>query len=81
MIIFQILFSQKTVHCTNIQMVTSGYQFMNLQFVHLSKKHANRTPTFGNSSGIQKRLQKVVQVSSILPWTSHVNNICFTELL
>ena len=37
MIIFQILFSQKTVHCTNIQMVTSGYQFMNLQFVYLSK--------------------------------------------
>ena len=29
-------------------MVTSGYQFMNLKFVHLSKKHANRTPTFGN---------------------------------
>ena len=28
-------------------MVTSGYQFMNWQFVHLSKKHANRTPTFG----------------------------------
>ena len=26
-----------TVHCTNIQMVTSGYQFMNLKFVHLSK--------------------------------------------
>ena len=37
MIIFQILFSQKTVHCTNIQRVMSGYQFMNLQFVHLSK--------------------------------------------
>ena len=26
-----------TVHCTYIQMVTSGYQFMNLKFVHLSK--------------------------------------------
>ena len=37
MILFQILFSQKTVHCTYIQMVTSGYQFMNLQFVHPSK--------------------------------------------
>ena len=44
---------------------------MNLKFVYLSKKHANRTPTFGNSSGIQKRLQKAVQVRSILPWTSH----------
>ena len=82
MIIFQILFSQKTVHCTNIQMVMSGYQFMNLQLSNCAsvKKHANRTPTFGNSSGIQKRLQKVVQVSSIFPWTSHGNNICFTEL-
>ena len=37
MTLFQILFSQKTVHCTYIQMVTSGYQFMNLQFVHPSK--------------------------------------------
>ena len=27
---------------------------MNLQFVHLSKKSPNRTPTFGNGSGIQK---------------------------
>ena len=45
-----------------IQMVTSRYQFMNLKFLYLSKKHANRTPTFGNSSGIQKRLQKAVQV-------------------
>ena len=33
MIIIQI---QNAVHCTNIQMVMSGYQFMNLQFVHLS---------------------------------------------
>ena len=43
-------------------MVMSGYQFMNLQFVHLSKKHANRTPTFGKGSGVQKILQKVVQL-------------------
>ena len=27
---------------------------MNLKFLYLSKKHANRTPTFGNSSGIEK---------------------------
>ena len=44
------------------------------------KKHTNRTPTFGNGFGIQKRLQKAVQVSSILPLTSQVKNICFTEL-
>ena len=35
-------------------MVTSRYQFKNLKFVYLIKKHANRTPTFGNSSGIHK---------------------------
>ena len=29
------------------------------------KKHANRTPTFGNCSGIQKILQKAVQVSPL----------------
>ena len=45
---------------------------MNLKFVYLSKKHANRTPTFGNGFGIQKRLQKVVQVSSILPWKQYL---------
>ena len=37
MIIFQILSIKNAVHCTNIQIVMSGYQFMNLQFVHLSK--------------------------------------------
>ena len=65
MIIFKILFRQK--HCTLYlySMVTSRYQFMNLKFLYLSKKHANRTPNFSNSSGIQKRLQKAVQVR---PW-------------
>ena len=65
MIIFKILFRQK--HCTLYlySMVMSRYQFMNLKFLYLSKKHANRTPTFGNSSGIQKRLQKAVRVR---PW-------------
>ena len=60
-------------------MVTSGYQFMNLKFeICVSvKKHANRTPTFGNGFGIQKRLQKAVQVSSILPWTSHGKNMFY----
>ena len=37
MIIFKFLSVKNTVHCTNIQMVMSGYQFINLQFVHLSK--------------------------------------------
>ena len=51
---------------------------MNLKFLYPSKKHANRTPTFGNSSGIQKRLQKAVQVRPqfLLPG----KNVCFTEI-
>ena len=62
-------------------MVTSRYQFMNLKFVYLSKKHANRTPTFGNSSGIQKRLQKRFRYDlDFSCWTSHGKNICFTEI-
>ena len=35
---------------------------MNLKFVYLSKNMPTGTPTFGNISGIQKRLQKAVQV-------------------
>ena len=46
-------------------MITSGYQFMNLQFGASVKKHANRTPTFGNGSSIQKIPQKAVQVSPL----------------
>ena len=60
-------------------MVTSGYQFMNLKFVYLSKnmptEHQHLVMVWQ-----QKRLQKAVQVSSILPWTSKGKNICFTEL-
>ena len=56
-------------------MVMSGYQLMNLQFVHVSK---SITPTFGKGSGIHKIPQKVVQVS---PQTSQGNNICIVELL
>ena len=73
---FLILFSQK--HCT-LYLYSNGHVWK-FEICVSVKKHANRTPTFGNGFGIQKRLQKVVQVSSILPWTSHGNNICFTEI-
>ena len=80
MIIFKILFSQK--HCTSY-LYSNGHiriPIYEFEICVSVKKHANRTPTFGNGFGIQKRLQKAVQVSSILPWTSQGNNICFTEL-
>ena len=80
MIIFKILFSQK--HYT-LYLYSNGHIWIPIYEFEICvsvKKHANRTPTFGNSSGIQKRLQKAVQVSSILPWTSQGNNICFTEI-
>ena len=78
MIIFKILFSQK--HCT-FYLYSNGHVLIPIYEFEICvsvKKHANRTPTFGNGFGIQKRLQKAVQVSSILPWTSHGKNICFT---
>ena len=62
MIIFKILFSQK--HCT-LYLYANGHVWIPIYEFEICvsvKKHANRTPTFGNSSGIQKRLQKVVQV-------------------
>ena len=80
MIIFKILFSQK--HCT-LYLYSNGHIWIPIYEFEICvsvKKHANRTPTFGNGFGIQKRLQKAVQVSSILPWTSQGKNICFTEL-
>ena len=80
MIIFKILFSQK--HCT-LYLYSNGHIWIPIYEFEICvsvKKDANRTPTFGNGFGIQKRLQTAVQVSSILPWTSHRNNICFTEL-
>ena len=80
MIIFKILFSQK--HYT-LYLYSNGHIWIPIYEFEICvsvKKHANRTPTFGNGFGIQKRLQKAVQVSSILPWTGHGNNICFTEL-
>ena len=78
MIIFKILFSQK--HCT-LYLYSNGHIWIPIYEFEICvsvKKDANRTPTFGNGFGIQKRLQTAVQVSSILPWTSHRNNICFT---
>ena len=53
---------------------------MNLKFVYLSKNMPTEHQHLVMGFGIQKRLQKAVQVSSILPWTSHGNNICFTEI-
>ena len=76
MIIFKILFSQK--HCT-LYLYSNGHVWIPIYEFEICvsvKKHANRTPTFGNGFGIQKRLQKAFQVSSILPWTSQGKNIC-----
>ena len=66
MIIFKILFSQK--HCT-LYLYSNGHVWIPIYEFEICvsvKKHANRTPTFGNSFGIQmKRLQKAVQVSPL----------------
>ena len=79
MIIFKILFSQKhyIVLIFKWSHLDTNLWIWNLC---ICQKHANRSPAFGNGFGIHKRLQKAVQVSSILPWTSQGKNICFTEL-
>ena len=80
MIIFKVLFSQ--IHCS-LYLYSNGHVWIPIYEFEICvsvKKHTNRTPTFGNGFGIQERLQKAVQVSSILPWTSHGKNICFTGL-
>ena len=62
MIIFQILFSQK--HCT-LYLYSNGHVWIPIyEFAICAsvKKHANKTPAFGNGSGIQKIPQKAVQV-------------------
>ena len=72
MIILKILFSQK--HCT-LYLYSNGHVWIPIYEFEICvsvKKHANRTPTFGNGFGIQKRLQKAVQVSSILPWKQYL---------
>ena len=51
MIIFKILFSQK--HCT-LYLYSNGHVWIPIYEFEICvsvKKHANRTPTFGNSSG------------------------------
>ena len=70
---------KNTVHYTYIQMVMSRYQFKNLKFVYLSKNMPTEHQLLVTVLAYT-RLQKAAQVSSILPWTSHGNNICFTEL-
>ena len=66
MIIFKILYSQK--HCT-LYLYSNGHIWIPIYEFEICvsvKKLANRTPTFGNSFGIQmKRLQKAVQVSPL----------------
>ena len=66
-----------TVHCTYIQMVTSGYQFMNLKFVHLSKnmptEHQNLVTVLAYRKYCRRRFKYP-------PWTSQGNNICIMEL-
>ena len=66
MIIFKIPFSQK--HCT-LYLYSNGHVWIPIYEFEICvsvKKHDNRTPTFGNSFGIQmKRLQKAVQVSPL----------------
>ena len=52
MIIFKILFSQK--HCT-LYLNSNGHVWIPIYEFEISvsvKKHANRTPTFGNGFGI-----------------------------
>ena len=55
MIIFKILFSQK--HCT-LYLYSNGHVWIPIYEFEICvsvKKHANRTPTFGNGFGIQKK--------------------------
>ena len=69
MIIIQILFSQ---------MVMSGYQFMNLQFVHLSKNLPTEHQLLVMLLAYRKYCKRQFKYP---PWTSQGNNICLTELL
>ena len=60
MIKIQILFSQK--NCT-LNLHSNGHIWIPIyEFAICAsvKKHANRTPTFGKGSGIEKILQKAV---------------------
>ena len=67
-----------TVHCTYIQMVTSGYQFMNLKFVHLSKNMPTEHQHLVMVLAYRKYCRRQFKYP---PWTSQGNNISITELL
>ena len=78
MIIFQNLFSKKHCTCTNIQMVMSGYHFVNLKFVHLSKNMPTEHQHLITVLAYRKYCGRRFKYH---PWTSQGNNICITELL
>ena len=61
-----------TVHWTNIQMVTSGYQFMNLKFVHLSKNMPTEHQHLVTVLAYRKYCRRRFKYS---PCTSQGNNI------
>ena len=67
-----------TVHCTYIQMVTSGYQFMNMKFMHLSKNMPTEHQHLVTVLAYRKYCGMWFKYN---PWTSQGNNICITELL
>ena len=78
MIIFKFLSVKNTEHCTNIQMVMSGYQFINLQFVHLSKNMLTEHQLLVRVLAYRKYCSRWFKYT---PWTSQGNNICITEHL
>ena len=65
-----------TVHCTNFQMVMSGYQFMNLKFVHLSKNMPTEHKHLVTVLAYRKYCRRQFKYS---PCTSQGNNICITH--
>ena len=58
-------------------MVTSGYQFMNLQFVHLLKNMPTEHQLLVKVLAYRKYCRRQFKYPS---WTSQGNNICITEL-
>ena len=59
-------------------MVTSGYQFMNLKFVYLSKNMPTEHQHLVTVLAYRKDCRRQFKYP---PWTSQGNNICFMELL
>ena len=59
-------------------MVMSGYKFMNLQFVHLSKNMPTEHQLLVTVLAYRKYSRRWFKYC---PWTSHGNNICIMELL